>query len=291
MEFAEHISSSPGQVFAVYLIFGLLAGSFVNVVSYRLPIMLNRQWQIETRHFLGLLRDPRDADGRRFNLMLPWSHCPNCKRDIKPWEMIPVFSYLLLLGKCAGCQQRIPPRYPLVELACGLLAGLLAVMFDAGWHSLALLLFSYMLVALAVIDYENQLLPNILTLPLLWLGLLLNAFFPELLGVGAADAVIGAAAGYLLLGGFHYVYRLLTGKEGMAQGDFKLLAAMCAWLGWMALPYIVLISSVTGAVWGLALVMARGRSWSQPLPFGPFLAFAGFTVLLAGPERLAGLLG
>lgn len=291
MQFPEFLNSSPVQAFTVFLILGLAIGSFVNVVTYRLPIMLNRQWQIETRHFLGLLRDPHDAEGRPFNLVRPWSHCPNCKRRIKPWEMIPVFGYLLLLGKCAGCRQRISLRYPIVELACGLLAGLLVLIYGAGWLTLALLLFCYMLIALAIIDAENQLLPDIITLPLLWLGLLLNALFPDLLGTGPADAIIGAAAAYLLLGGFHYAYRILTGKEGMAHGDFKLLAALCAWLGWVALPFIVLISSVIGAVWGLALVKIRGRSWSQPLAFGPFLAIAGFTVLLAGPERMAGWLG
>ena len=291
MAFTEWFSASPSQAFIVFLLFGLLAGSFVNVVIHRLPIMLNRQWQIETRHFLGLLRDPRDAAGRTFNLVRPRSHCPQCKRKIKPWELIPIFSYLLLRGKCAGCEQPIPLRYPLVELLCGALAGLLALMFGAGWLTLALLLFSLTLIALAAIDLETQLLPDVLTLPLLWSGLLLNALFPDLLETGAADAVIGAAAGYLLLGGFHYAYYLLTGKEGMAQGDFKLLAAMCAWLGWTALPFIVLASSVTGAIWGMALVLIHGRSWSQPLPFGPFLATAGFAVMLLGPERLMGWLG
>lgn len=291
MRFIEFLNSSPGLAFTVFLTLGLLIGSFVNVATYRLPIMLNRQWQIETRYFLGLLGDPRNAEGRPFNLIRPRSHCPNCKRRIRPWEMIPVFSYVLLLGKCAGCRWRIPLRYPLVELACGLLAGLLVLLYGVGWLALALLAFCYTLIVLAVIDAENQLLPDILSLPLLWLGLLLNAFYPDLLGTGAADAIIGAAAAYVLLGGFHYAYRLLTGKEGMARGDFKLLAAMCAWLGWIALPFIVLISSVTGAVWGLALVTIHGRSWSQPLAFGPFLVFAGFTVLLAGPERMAGWLG
>ncbi len=291
MQFPEFLNSSPVQAFTVFLIAGLLIGSFVNVVAYRLPIMLNRQWQIETRHFLGLLRDPHDAEGQPFNLVRPWSHCPNCKRRIKPWEMIPVFSYLLLLGKCAGCRQRIPLRYPIVELACGLLAGFLFLIYGAGWLTLALLPFCYMLIALAIIDAENQLLPDIITLPLLWLGLLLNALFPDLLGTGPADAIIGAAAAYLLLGGFHYAYQILTGKEGMAHGDFKLLAALCAWLGWVALPFIVLIASVTGAAWGLALVTIRARAWSQPLAFGPFLVFAGFLVLLLGPERMSGWLG
>lgn len=291
MIFPEFPNPSPSQAFVVYLLFGLLAGSFVNVVVYRLPIMLNRQWQIETRHFLGLLRDPRDATGKTFNLVRPRSHCPQCKRAIKPLELIPVFSYLLLRGKCACRERAISLRYPLVELLCGSLAGLLALLFGAGWLTLALLLFSLVLVALALIDYENQLLPDVLTLPLLWTGLLLNSLFPDLLGTGAADAIIGAAAGYLLLGGFHYAYYLLTGREGMARGDFKLLAAMCAWLGWTALPFIVLASSLTGAVWGVTLVLIRGRSWSQPLPFGPFLAAAGFAVMLAGPDRLVGWLG
>ena len=291
MNLPQFLSASPSQAFIVFLLFGLLAGSFLNVVVYRLPIMLNRQWQIETRHYLGLLRDPHDAAGRPFNLVRPRSHCPKCQCGLKPWQLIPVFSYLLLRGKCAKCSEAIPLRYPLVELLCGALAGLLALGYGAGWLSLALIGFSYVLLALALIDYENQLLPDILTLPLLWLGLLIHALFPDLLETSATDAIIGAAAGYLLLGGFHYAYHLLTGKEGMARGDFKLLAAICAWLGWTALPFIVLVSSVTGAIWGMALVLVRGRSWSQPLPFGPFLAAAGFLVMLAGPDRLAGLLG
>ena len=291
MRFMEFLNNSPGLTFTVFLVFGLLIGSFANVVAYRLPIMLNRQWQIETRHFLGLLGDPHDAEGSPFNLIRPWSHCPNCQRRIKPWEMIPVLSYVFMLGKCAGGRWRIPPRYPLVELGCGLLAGLLVSLYGVGWLALALLVFCYTLIVLAVIDAESQLLPDILTLPLLWLGLLLNAVYPDLLGTGAADAIIGAAAAYLLLGGFHHAYYLLTGKEGMAKGDFKLLAAMCAWLGWIALPFIVLIASIGGAVWGLTLVAIRGRSWSQPLAFGPFLALAGFTVLLVGPQRMAGWLG
>ncbi len=291
MQFTEFLASSPGPTFAVFLIFGLLLGSFVNVAAYRLPLMLNRRWQIETRHFLGLLEDPRAAEGRPFNLLRPRSHCPDCKRRIRPWEMIPVFSYALLRGECAGCGRRISPRYPLTELGCGLLAGALALLFGPGWLALVLLLFCCALIALAIIDIETRLLPDMLTLPLLWLGLLLNALFPDLLGTGAADAVIGAAAGYLSLGGFHYAYYLLTGKEGMAPGDFKLLAAMCAWLGWTALPFIVLISSVAGATLGLILVAVRGRSWSQPIAFGPFLVCAGLAVLFAGPERMAGWLG
>ena len=291
MAFENFLNASPSQAFVVFLLFGLLAGSFVNVVIHRLPIMLNRQWQIETRRYLGLLRDPHDDAGATFNLIRPRSHCPQCEHRIGPWELIPVFSYLLLRGKCASCRQAIPLRYPLVELLCGAVAGSLALIFGANWPSLALILFSFALIALALIDYENQLLPDILTLPLLWLGLMLHALYPDLLETSTADAIVGAAAGYLLLGGFHYAYRLLTGKEGMAPGDFKLLAAMGAWLGWMALPFIVLVSSVTGAVWGMALVLVHGRSWSRPLPFGPFLAGAGFLVMLAGPDRLASWIG
>ncbi len=287
----EILTNSAAQSFGAFLLLGLLCGSFVNVLVHRLPIMLERQWQTEARQYLHLLRDPRGAANRPLNLLRPRSHCPHCQRNIRPLELIPLFGYLLLRGKCAGCRQPISPRYPLVELGCGLLAGSLALLFGTGWQTGALLLFSFTLVALALIDLEKQLLPDALTLPLLWLGLLLNALFPDLLGTGATDAIIGAAAAYLLLGGVHFVYFQLTGKEGMAPGDFKLLAAICAWLGWVALPFIVLISSLSGTIWGVSMVAVRGRSWSKPLPFGPFLVAAGFVVLLLGPEQMAGWLG
>jgi len=286
MEFVTFLDNSPGWAFTALLIFGLLIGSFVNVVAYRLPIMLERQWQSETRDFLGLLRDPRDPGVHRFNLIRPASHCPNCQRGIKPWELVRLISLVLFRGRCAAGGAPITWRYRLSELGGALLSGLLGLLFGFGWQTLAWLSFGYVLVALAAIDQEKQLLPDVLTLPLLWLGLLLNALFPELLGVGASDAILGAAGGYLVLYVFHLGYFLLTGKEGMARGDFKLLAALGAWLGWQALPFIVLFASSIGAAWGLSLIAIHGRSWSQPLAFGPFLAIAGLAVLFVGAERL-----
>ncbi len=301
MEIAQLLSSSPLAALFLFIPGGMIVGSFVNVVAHRLPIMLRRRWRIEYRLHAGLASElpahsaERDAntntESETFNLLWPGSHCPHCGHRLRAWELVPLFSYLLLRGKCANCRRPISPRYPLVELGCGLLGGLLVLVFGVEARTLALLPFVYALAALALIDLEHLLLPDDLTLPLLWLGLLLNACFPALLGVGAGDAVIGAAGGYLLFAAVHHGYRLLTGREGMAPGDFKLLAAMGAWLGWMALPFIVFLSSISGALWGLGLILLRGRAWSKPLPFGPFLVFAGIATLLLGPEQMAAWLG
>lgn len=271
------------------LLLGLLIGSFLNVVIHRLPRMLERDWQAQCAELRG---ETPAADAPRYNLLTPDSTCPGCGHRIRAWENIPVLSYLLLRGRCSECGSRIGLRYPLVELSCGLLSVLVAWQFGPTPQALAALLLLWALLALTFIDYDTQLLPDQITLPLLWLGLLLNI---DGLFVDLSTAVIGAAAGYLALWSVFHLFRLLTGKEGMGYGDFKLLAVLGAWLGWQLLPQIVLVSSLVGAVVGIGLILFRGRERSHPIPFGPYLAAAGLIALLWGPQinsgylRLAGL--
>lgn len=255
---------------------GLMVGSFLNVVIFRLPVMMETRWRRDCCELLELEPEKQDV---ALNLATPNSHCPQCKAPIKPWQNIPVLSYLLLGGKCGNCEARISPRYPIIELATGLMTLSLAWFFDLSPALLGAMLFTWSLIALTMIDVDHQLLPDDITLPLLWLGLLFN------LGgtyVSLADAVIGAMAGYLILWTVYQSFRLLTGKEGMGYGDFKLLAALGAWLGWQMLPEIILISSVVGAVCGIVLMLVKRRGREIPMPFGPYLAIAGWLALLAG---------
>ncbi len=222
------------------------------------------------------------------NLATPNSHCPVCKAAIKPWQNIPVLSYLLLRGKCGNCATPISPRYPVLELVTGLMTLALAWFFDLSPALLGAALLTWSLIALTMIDIDHQLLPDDITLPLLWLGLLFNltATYASL-----SDAVIGAMAGYLILWSIYWVFKLLTGKEGMGYGDFKLLAALGAWMGWQALPLIILLSSLVGAVCGIALMIIKRRGKEIPIPFGPYLAMAGWIALLWGDDIMSGYLG
>ncbi|ABI57423.1 prepilin peptidase [Alkalilimnicola ehrlichii MLHE-1] len=262
---------------ALALVLGLLVGSFLNVVILRLPIMMERAWASEVAASRGEVHE--DAQSTPFNLVTPRSHCPQCGHTLSALENIPVVSWLLLRGRCRACGTRISGRYPLVELTTGLLSAL--VVLQLGWtpETAAALLLTWTLVALSGIDLDHQLLPDSLTLPLLWAGLLVNStgLFAEL-----TDAVWGAALGYLVLWGVFHAFRLLTGKEGMGYGDFKLLAALGAWLGWQALPLIILLSSLVGAAVGIALIALKGRGREVPIPFGPYIAAAGFITLLWG---------
>ncbi len=274
----ELLQASPGLLAAGAVVLGLLVGSFLTVVAHRLPLMMEREWR---RHCAELAGEPPPAEPP-LNLAVPRSRCPRCGRPIRALENVPVLSWLVLRGRCPGCGGVIGWRYPAIELASGLLAGVVAWRY--GWAPAlpAALLFTWALVALTAIDLERQLLPDQITLPLLWAGLLWNlspwGFAP------LADAVAGAAAGYLLLWGAYHLFRLLTGKEGMGYGDFKLLAAIGAWTGWQMLPLVVLGSSLVGALVGGALI-ALGRQERQvPIPFGPFLAAAGWVALLWGRE-------
>lgn len=288
MAIVQLIQQSPGFLIAASTVLGLLVGSFLNVVVYRFPIMLQRDWKQQCCEYLEI-EDPKPADDadplswEKFTLATPDSHCPNCGHKIKPWENIPVISYLALGGKCSGCKVKISMRYPSVEFINGVLSGLVAATFGPTWLTLALLLFTWALVVLTLIDFDHQLLPDDITYPMLWLGLAVNAFDLGM-GVSIYDSVLGAIVGYLSLWIFYWAFKILTGKEGMGYGDFKLLAALGAWMGWQSLLPIIILSSLVGAVFGIVGIMIMGRDRSAPMPFGPFLAGAGFIMLIWGPQ-------
>ncbi|MGH1390038.1 MAG: prepilin peptidase [Aeromonas jandaei] len=269
--------SLPWLYFSLVFLFSLMIGSFLNVVIHRLPIMLEREWQAEYRSYFT--PDEEQATEPRYNLMVPRSACPHCGHAITALENIPLLSWLWLKGRCGECQAPISARYPLVELLTALLSVAVAMVISPGWGTLAALLLTWVLVALTFIDLDKMLLPDQLTLSLLWGGLLFN-----LIGGFAplADAVIGAMAGYLVLWSLYWAFKLLTGKEGMGYGDFKLLAALGAWLGWQALPIILLLSSLVGAIIGISLIALRKHHQGNPIPFGPYLAIAGWIALLWG---------
>jgi len=273
---------NPVLFYSCVFVFSLCIGSFLNVVAYRLPIMMRKQMQADyfeineqEAEFEKLEKQPT------FNLMVPHSSCPKCKASIKPWQNIPVISYLWLKGKCANCKTHISARYPIVEAATGLLGLFVALQFGATLQTATLLLFTYFLVALTLIDLDEYLLPDSLTLPLIWIALFANSF-----GVFTSleSAVYGALAGYLSLWSIFWLFKLVTGKEGMGYGDFKLLAAIGALLGWQALPMVILLSSAVGAVVGIAMIIILGRDKNIPIPFGPYLAAAGFIAALWGNE-------
>ncbi len=270
------IYMDPPLFTAISFVVGLAFGSFLNVVIYRLPKIMEREWREQCAELHG--EAPPAAP--RFNLATPPSACPACGHRIRAIENVPILSYLVLRGKCAACGARINLRYPIVELAAGLAAGYAAWRFGFGWSAFGAMLFLWCMIALAFIDFDTQLLPDSITLPLLWAGLLFNmrGTFVDL-----QSAVIGAAAGYLVLWAVYWGFKLLTGKEGMGFGDFKLLAAIGAWLGWKALPLVVLMSSFVGAVVGIVLIVLARRGREVPMPFGPYLAAAGVIALFWGP--------
>jgi len=260
---------------------GLCVGSFLNVVIYRLPIMLEREWKNQCQDFLDLKPATDDVNLKKFNLNKPRSSCPNCGHMITAWENIPVLSYLLLKGKCSSCNNAISFRYPTVEIITALLSLAVVVRFGLSYEALSALVFTWTLIALTLIDFDTQLLPDNITIPLLWLGILISIFqlFTDL-----QSSVIGAMFGYLILWTVFHLFKAVTGKEGMGYGDFKLLAALGAWMGWQDLPTIILLSSITGAIIGLILVFIKRTNAQQPIPFGPFLAIAGWITLMWGNE-------
>ncbi|WP_049751649.1 prepilin peptidase [Halorhodospira halophila] len=263
-------------------LFGLLVGSFLNVVVHRLPAMLERRWSHEARDILGTPK--RGTPEPAYHLGWPPSHCPQCHRQLRPRENIPLLSYLLQRGRCSGCAARIPARYPIIEALTGIAT--VAVVASHGLSPLMLgpLLLTWALIAAAAIDYEHYLLPDALTLPALWLGLIWSVVDPG--PPTPTDAIIGAVAGYLALWAIFHGHRLVTGREGMGYGDFKLTAALGAWLGWQALPALVLFAALTGLL--VAIVLAvRSRPLGQPLPFGPALALAGWVLLVLSPSGVA----
>ena len=281
MSLSEYLASSPVAFTLCALILGLVVGSFLNVIIHRLPKMMERDWKAQARDILGL---PAEPAGPRYNLMLPASACPHCAHQIRAWENIPVVSYLALKGKCSGCQAPISKRYPLVELASGLLSAFVAWHFGFGWAAGAMMLLTWGLLAMSLIDADHQLLPDALVLPLLWLGLIVNAFG---LFTTLPDALWGAVAGYLALWLVFWLFKLVTGKEGMGHGDFKLLAMLGAWGGWQVLPMTILFSSLVGAVLGVIMLRMRNAAHSTPIPFGPYLAIAGWIALLWGGQITA----
>lgn len=275
--------ASNTLVFVLYvLVLGLAVGSFLNVVIHRLPIMMNREWQAQARECLGLPAEPKGVV--TFNLALPHSHCPHCNHQIRAWENIPLMSWLVLRGKCSACKEPISWRYPLVELACGLLSGYVAWHFGFSWQAGAMLLLTWSLLAMSMIDADHQLLPDSLVLPLLWLGLIINSYG---LFASMEDALWGAVTGYLSLWSVYWLFKLLTGKEGMGHGDFKLLAMLGAWGGWQLLPLILLVSSTLAVGRGLVMLRLDKVGRESPMAFGPYLAIAGWIALLWGDQIIA----
>ena len=280
MELVELFKSEQWLFYTAIVLFSLCVGSFLNVVIYRLPVMLERDWRQQCREFLEI-DTQTDVQDEKISLAKPASTCPHCGHKIRAWENIPLLSYILLGGKCASCKSPISLQYPVIEAVTAIMSLAVAWKFGFTLQTAGALLFTWTLIALTMIDIHKQLLPDNLTLPLLWLGLVF-ALFETYTSLQAS--VLGAIAGYMLLWTVFQVFRLVTGKEGMGFGDFKLLAAMGAWLGWTMLPQIVLVSSVVGAIIGsIMLVTGRTRT-QQPIPFGPYLAMAGWIALLWGHE-------
>jgi leader peptidase (prepilin peptidase)/N-methyltransferase len=267
--------SEPAFVLTV-AVFGLAIGSFLNVVIHRLPRMMEDDWRAQCAELAGA---PAPAPAARYNLIVPRSHCPSCRTPLRASDNIPIVSWLILRGKCGHCGARISARYPVVEALTALLSAIVAWRLGFGWPTAAALVFTWALIALTFIDADTTLLPDDITLPLLWLGLGVNVF-----GMFAPlkDAVIGAIGGYLALWSVYWLFKFATGKEGMGYGDFKLLAALGAWMGWKALLPIVLLSSVVGAIVGIVLIVLARRGREIPIPFGPYLATAGWIVFLVG---------
>lgn len=283
---------SPWLFITLSFIFAATIGSFLNVVIHRFPVMMKREWQQECNQYLqeyhaeivtkiGIdkLNTPIDSFPEKYNLVVPGSACPKCKTSIKPWHNLPVFGWLMLKGKCAACHAPISARYPIIEFVTGLLIATLAWHFGPSWQFVFASILTFVLVALTGIDLDEMLLPDQMTLPLLWLGLIINLNHTF---ASPTDAIIGAAAGYLSLWSIFWLFKILTGKEGMGYGDFKLLAVFGAWLGWQMLPLVILLSSLVGAVVGITMIVSKRLKQGNPIPFGPYIAAAGWIALIWG---------
>jgi len=279
MNSIDTLLRNPNLFIATTALFGLVVGSFLNVVIYRLPRMLESTWRKECESFLGLGESKQETQA--FDLIAPRSRCPHCGHTIRAQENIPLISYLLLRGQCARCKAPISPRYPLVEAVTALISALVAWKLGPTWEMALALPLSWSLICLSAIDIERQLLPDVITLPLLWLGLLLSLFnfFTD-----STSSILGAIAGYLSLWLVYQLFRVATGKQGMGHGDFKLLGLFGAWLGWQMLPLIVLLSSLVGAVVGILMIVLCKHDRTIPIPFGPYLAAAGWIAMLWGDE-------
>ncbi|QSX34007.1 prepilin peptidase [Shewanella avicenniae] len=293
-QFCSLMEQYPSIFVALSFVFAAVIGSFINVVIFRLPVMMKREWQQECNQFLEeyqpkayqvleqqQLLQPLDKFPERFNLIVPNSTCPKCKTAIKPWHNLPILGWLMLGGKCAACKQQISSRYPIFEFLNGALVALLAWHFGPTIQFALAAIVTFALVAMTGIDLDEMLLPDQLTLPFLWLGIIANYFgvFTEL-----PSAVVGAIAGYLSLWSVFWLFKLLTGKEGMGYGDFKLMALFGAWLGWQMLPLIILLSSLVGAVIGISMILFKNMGRNNPIPFGPYIALAGWIAMLWGND-------
>lgn len=300
MQLLAFLAENTFAFAAFSALLGLLVGSFLNVVVYRLPKMMELEWQEQCKLLLAEDQEnkenhpdnptanatsaPLPNEQSRFNLFFPNSHCPQCDHEIKPWENIPVLSFLLLKGRCSQCQCKISFRYPGVELITGLLSAVVAYMLGPSWSCLAVLFLTWALIVLTLIDFDHMLLPDEITLLLLWAGLIVNI---NGLFVPLEQAVLGAGIGYVSLWSVYWLFKLLTGKEGMGYGDFKLLAMLGAWMGWQLLPLIIVLSSIVGAFVGVFLIFVKGRDKQIPIPFGPYLAAAGWIAMLWGDTIMA----
>ncbi|BDF95379.1 A24 family peptidase [Pseudoalteromonas sp. KAN5] len=284
--FLDIVTVMQSQLWFYLLTVGLVSlcvGSFLNVVIYRLPLMMQREWQTECRVLLAdeLKSNKSASTPKPFNLVTPNSTCPKCKTAIKAWQNIPVISWLILKGRCASCSNPISVRYPIIEMLTAVLSLIVAYTFGATEQALLYILITWVLVALTFIDIDHMLLPDQLTLPLVWVALIAAVTG---ITISPTDAIIGAACGYLSLWSVFWLFKLITGKEGMGYGDFKLLAVFGALLGWQSLLTIILLSSVVGAIIGIALLSIQGKDKATPIPFGPYLAIAGWVTLLWGSQ-------
>ncbi len=279
-------TQSPILFIGISFVLALLIGSFLNVVIYRLPIMMERDWRAQCEEIAET--PAAELPTGRFDLVAPRSRCPSCGHTITAIQNIPVVSYLVLGGKCASCQAPISRRYPVIELLTAVMTAIVAWRFGFGWEAAAAILMTWTLIAISVIDIDHQIIPDSISLPLIWAGLFLSLFHEsagaEILFVDPSTAIAGGLAGYLSLWSIYHLFRLLTGKEGMGYGDFKLLAALGAWLGWQMLPLIILLSAFVGAIVGVALIAFKRQDRNVPIPFGPYLAAAGWIAMLYGPQ-------
>ncbi len=282
----ELFSSLPLVFVGLVFFLSLLIGSFLNVVIYRLPIMMEREWRAQCTELAEA--EATEVPAGRFNLVFPRSHCTSCGALITAMQNVPVLSYLILRGNCGSCGSSISRRYPIVEALTAMLTATVAWRFGFGWEAAAAILLTWALIAISVIDIDHQIIPDSISLPFVWIGLMLSLFHPmagaEVLFIDAKTAIVGALAGYLSLWSVYQLFRLMTGKEGMGYGDFKLLAVLGAWLGWQMLPLIILLSAVVGAAIGIAMIVVRRRDRNIPIPFGPYLAAAGWIAMLWGEQ-------
>ena len=286
MQLVEYLAANPPVVLIFAGLLGLLIGSFLNVVIHRVPVMMEREWRSQCAEMLDPEAKPEQQQA--YNLVVPRSRCPKCDHQITALENVPVLSYLALKGRCSECGWRIPLRYPIIELLTGLLSVLVVWRFGISAAAAGALLLTWALIALSAIDFDTQYLPDSITLPFLWLGL---AFNVAGIYTTTQASVLGAIVGYLALWSVYHLFRLVTGKEGMGYGDFKLLALFGAWLGWSAVPLIVFLSAFVGAIVGIALITLRGHDKNIPIPFGPYLAVAGWIALMWGEQLLDAYIG